>query len=171
MTRATRIGLIVVIGLTAACSREQLGLPRTPVSVVSPDGRWVAFVRNHPNPDPPSQTIWLGPVGGTAKNVETLGPDSDWCNRIVWSADSSTVSYLVQDERLITVDAGAARIISVKHLTAWQGEYPPYRMVRNLSLSSDGHAASFEDCKRQRTDQPYVHQGSDCSPMKMVPIQ
>lgn len=171
MTHPARVGLVVVIALTAACSREQLGLPRTPVSVVSPDGRFVAFVRNHPNPDPPSQTIWLGPVGGTAKKVETLGPDSDWCNTIVWSADSSTVSYLVQDERLITVDAGAVRIISVKHLTAWQGEYPPYRIVRNLSLTSDGRAASFEDCKRHMTRPGYQHEASDCSAMKTMSIR
>jgi hypothetical protein len=141
------------------------------VSAVSPDGRFIASVRNHPNLDPPSQSIWLGPVKGSATRLKTLGPDSDWCNVIVWSPDSSTVSYLVQDARLITVDAHSARIISEKWLTDWKGEYPPYRIVRNLTLATDGHEALFQDCQRRRTRPGYDHEASDCGAIRKVTIR
>jgi hypothetical protein len=92
----------------------------------------------------------------------TLAPDADWCNVIVWSPDSSTVSFLVQDTRLITADARSARVISVKRLTDWQGEYPPYRIVRHLTLSADGHEARFQDCQRRMTRPGYDHEAIDC---------
>jgi hypothetical protein len=54
------------------CSGSQLGFPRVPVRAVSPDGRHVAFVRNHPSVDPPDQTLWLGDANGDAKEVARL---------------------------------------------------------------------------------------------------
>ena len=124
-----------------------LGLPRVPLSVMSPDGAAEAFVRNHPNIDPPSQSVWLR-VGSTTRLLQNLGPDSDWCNTIVWSGDSSTVGYLVQDARLLTADRASGRIVSEKWLTDWRGEYPPYRVVLDLTLSADGREARFRDCAR-----------------------
>ena len=155
----------------SACTREQLGVPRTPVSVTSPDGQFVAFVRNHPNLDPPSQSIWLGAIGRSATKLKTLGPDSDWCNTIVWSSDSSTVSYLVQDARLVTADARAMRMVSERWLTDWKGEYPPYRMVRDLSLSAAGHEAHFRDCKRNMTSPGYAHEPSECTNLRTMTIR
>jgi hypothetical protein len=166
--------LLIAAGivLAEACTREQLGFPRTPVSAVSPDGRFVAAVQNHANIDPPSQSIWLGPVKSFATRLQKLGPDSDWCNLIVWSPDSSTVSYLVQDARLITVDAQSARIVSEKWLTDWKGEYPPYRIVRNLALSADGHEAMFQDCRRRMTrGRGYDHEAVDCGAIRKVAIR
>jgi hypothetical protein len=162
---------VAVLLLSAACSREQLGLPRIPVSATSPDGRFVAYVRNHPNLDPPSQTIWLKAVGRSAVKLRALGPDSDWCNTVVWSADSSTVSYLVQDARLITADARAERVVSEHWLTAWEGEYPPSRMARNLSLSADGQQARFLDCARLMTRPGYVHEATECSELRTKRIR
>ena len=68
--------------------------------------------------------------------IRRLGGDADWCNTIVWSADGSTVAYLVQDARLVTVDAASGSIVSEKWLTDWKGEYPPGRVVRGLALSA-----------------------------------
>jgi hypothetical protein len=153
---------LVLIG-TGACTREQLGLPRVPVSVTSPDGRFVAFVRNHPNVDPPAQSIWLQSTGASAAKLKALGGDSDWCDRIVWSADSSTVSYLVQGARLITVDALTGRVLSEQWLTDWQGEYPPHRRVRDLSLSPTGNEARYRDCDRLDS--------TDCGPVRTRAIR
>jgi hypothetical protein len=166
-----RFWLVIATVFASACSQEQLGFPRTPVLVVSPDGRFVASVRNHPNLDPPSQSIWLGRVGGPVVQLRTLGPDSDWCNVIVWSRDSSTVSYLVQDARLITADAASGKVISEKWLTAWKGEYPPYRIVRNLTLSADGQEAMFQDCQRHMTRPGYAHDASDCGAFKNMRVR
>ena len=170
------LGLFVAIGFAAAgaaCSRSQLGLPRMPLSLVSPDGRFVAFVRNHPDIDPPSQSIWVGPVNGGATMVKRLGADMDWCNTIVWSADSSTVSFLVQDAKLVTADARQVRMISEQWLTDWKGEYPPARMAQQLSLSARGHTVNFRDCRRvSGTWRPgYFFDAADCGAMRAVAIR
>ena len=149
MSRRHRYAIVLILASVSACSREQLGLPPRAVSVMSPDGRFIAFVRNHPTLDPPSQSIWLEAIGRSATELKTLGSDSDWCHTIVWSSDSSTVSYLVQDARLITADAHAQRIVSEKWLTDWKGEYPPYRFVTGLSLSNHGREAVFQSCPRR----------------------
>jgi len=61
--------------------------------VPSPDGRVVAFVRNHPNVDPPDQSLWLKDSNGRATELTRLAPDADWCNLIVWSSDSTRVTF------------------------------------------------------------------------------
>lgn len=160
-----RLAVIVaalVLLATSSCTRKQLGLPRTQVSAKSPDGRFVAFVRNHPNFDPPDQSIWLGPLDGRAKKLRHLAGDQDWCNTIVWSADSSTVGFLVQDARLITVDAVSGQIVSEKWLVDWRGEYRPSQMAEDLSLSPDGHSASFRVCE---------HRSGECSEIRTIAIQ
>src|SRR5688572_20676100 len=146
-SRVARAAVFAAFCVSAtACTAEQLGLPRTPVSATSPDGTRVAFVRNHPNPDPPSQSIWIGEREKAARRIAKLGPDSDWCNTVAWSSDSSTVAFLIQDARLITVDAASQQIVSEKWLTPWKGEYPPYQMVVDLSLDTRGTAALFRVC-------------------------
>ncbi|MGZ8868402.1 MAG: hypothetical protein ACXW2P_08660 [Thermoanaerobaculia bacterium] len=130
------------------CDKEQLGLPRVALSVTSPDGRAVAFVRNHPSIDPPEQSVWLS-VDGRARQLRRLGPDSDWCNTIVWSADGSTVGFLVQDARLLTFDRASGQFVSEKWLTKWQGEYPPHNVAVNLGLSADGREAIYRECGRR----------------------
>jgi hypothetical protein len=148
MRRTTVSALLILLSFaTTACDKELLGLPRVPVSMTSPDGTAEAFVRNHPNIDPPSQSIWLR-AGNSSRRLRVLGPDSDWCNTIVWSGDSSTVAYLVQDARLLTADRVSGQIVSERWLTEWKGEYPPYRVVVGLTLSSDGREARFRDCAR-----------------------
>ncbi len=162
--------LTAVLALSVAgCAAQQCGWPRFPVSVASPDGRHVAFVQNHPDIDPPNQSIWVQ-TGNNSKQIQQLGPDSDWCDTIVWSADSSTVSYLIQNARLITVDAASQRIVSDQWLTA-QDSYPPLRMVINLSINMDGSEARFQSCWRNmnRTDRHYyVHDPFNCGELQSV---
>ena len=164
---------IPLLAMMGNCSAQQCGFPRFPVSATSPNGTHVAFVQNHPDIDPPSQSIWLRTTNASATQIRRLGPDSDWCNTVVWSADSSTVSFLIQDARLIAIDARSERIISDKWLVP-QDAYPPLRMVTNLSLSSDGSEATFQSCWRNmnRRDRPnYVHDAFGCSEMQNVRIR
>ena len=150
MRRSVAFPLLILSSLAVtSCNQDQLGLPRVPLSVNAPTGGAVAFVRNHPSIDPPAQSIWLE-QDGKATRIKTLGPDSDWCNRIVWSADGSTVAYLVQDARLITVDRASRRIVTEKWLTEWRGDYPPLRAVTDVSLSADGREVRFTECARPR---------------------
>lgn len=160
--RATAAALLAAWSLVVAgCDKELLGLPRVPLSVVSPDGGAVALVRNHPNIDPPAQSIWLE-IGSDRKLLRRLGPDSDWCNTIVWSSDGSTVAFLVQDARILVADRHSRRIVSEKWLTEWKGEYPPYRIVEGLTLSADGREAIFRDCERRLRRSP------DCSERRVA---
>jgi hypothetical protein len=58
--RQVRPGLVLVFAVaTFACDAAQLGWPPVPLRVPSADGRFVAFVRNHPDLDPPNQSLWL----------------------------------------------------------------------------------------------------------------
>jgi hypothetical protein len=137
--------LIAVFTLTVACDRRQWGFPRTEVSVPSPDGRHVAFVKNHPEFDPPNQSLWVDGV-----QLKHLAADQDWCHTIVWSSDSSKVAFLVQDLQLVTVDVKRARIASASWL-AEPGGYPPRFVAREVALSSEGQQATFRVCERLRT--------------------
>ena len=95
-----RVRPVLVAGLAAAamaCEAAQLGWPPVPLRLPSPDGRVVAFVKNHPDVDPPNQSLWLQASNRAATELARLAPDADWCNLIVWSADSRRVAFLVSD--------------------------------------------------------------------------
>lgn len=153
---------IAAMVLTAAgCSAPKLGFPRTAVSAVSPDGRYLALVRNHPSFDPPHQSLWVGERHGALEKVKQLGEDVAWCDVVVWSADSSTVSFVVMDAELVTVDARSRQIVTEQRLVD-ASDYPSAKMVKGLSLSRDGRNALFRECGRDspRADDRHV---SDCS--------
>lgn len=141
--------IVAVAGLwvVGACSREQLGLPRVAVSSASPDGHYRAFVRNHPSIDPPAQSLWLGLDTGAATQVRKLSEDQDWCHVIAWAGDSRSVAFLIQDARLIVVDAATRRTRVDRWLVAQDG-YPPTQVVTALSLSQDGSSVRFKACRR-----------------------
>jgi hypothetical protein len=133
--------------LTGGCAREQLGLPRVGASSVSPDGRYRAFVRNHPTLDPPAQTLWLASDAERPIQVLQLSEDQDWCRVIQWAGDSRSVAYLVQDARIVLVDTPSRRIRIDRWLVERDG-YPPSQVVTDLSLSHDGSSVRFKACRR-----------------------
>jgi hypothetical protein len=138
---------LLLTPVIACTSRNQWGLPRVAVHAVSPDGRVVALVRNHPAIDPPDQSLALVDAAGNELELRRLSADQDWCKTVAWSGDSSTVAYLVQDLRLIVVDARAVTIVA-DHWLAEPRDYPPNRMASELAMSSDGREASFRLCVR-----------------------
>jgi len=151
MPLARRFGAaaaLVLALLAAACSRSQLGLPRVALEVPSPDGRRVALVRNHPEFDPPNQSLWLRGADGRQVRLAKLSPDQDWCDQIVWSADGSRVAFLVQDARLVVADAAVGRVMFERWLVSDSGHYPPRERVSELRLAADGSQASFRACGR-----------------------
>lgn len=131
------------------CSPAQFGLPRVALQVASPDGTVMALVRNHMEIDPPSQSLWLQPEDGKKVMLRKLAADSDWCNLVVWSADGSTVVFLVQDARLIVADAASLEVSSERWLIDYKGAYPPREKVIELQLSSDGSEATYRRCLRR----------------------
>jgi len=137
------------MGLAGGCSRADLGRPRVAASEASPDGRYRAFVRNHPSIDPPNQSLWLASdVAGTFQ-IRKLSEDEDWCRTIAWAGDSQSVAFLVQDAHLVVVDVVTHRIRVDRWLVPQQ-DYPPSQEVRNVSLSHDGSIVRFTACSRGR---------------------
>jgi len=101
-----------------------------PVRAASPDGRFLAFVRNHPEIDPPNQTLWLQPAGGPAVPLAQVPPDAFTCNLIVWSLDSRRVAFVIQDAIIQVFEAETST-------TAAKGTYPhPSRAPRPRRLRS-----------------------------------
>ena len=109
----------------------------------SPDGRHRATVHNHWTIDPPDQSLWID-----GRMIKRLGADIDWCNKVVWSADSSTAAFLVQDARLIAVDADSGAIVADRWLVDHAG-YPPPQQACALALSADGRRVSYMPCERR----------------------
>lgn len=138
---------ILIIAGSGACSREQWGFPRTAVASTSPDGRYRAVVKNHAAIDPPAQSLWLTSTGGPAREIRRLSEDQDWCNVIAWSGDSRSVAFLVQDARLIVVDA-ATRQERLDHWLVDRDGYPTAQMVTDLAWSGDGSSVRFAVCLR-----------------------
>lgn len=158
--------LFLCMGAAAGCLHaDQWGLPREPLAVRSPDGRLTAYVRNHPNIDPPDQSIGLRDAEGRETDILTLGPDSDWCDTAVWSADSSTAGFLVQHARLVLVDARSARVTTQVWLVP-QDSYPTTRMVTDLQLSVDGRSVTFRSCQRSTWVEPYRYERGPCSDLE-----
>jgi hypothetical protein len=135
------MAIALAAGLASACGGEQFGFPRVPVSAVSPDGRFTAFVRNHPNIDPPDQDLWLQERGGDAVRLGPLAPDNEWCDAIVWSADSSRVAFVVKNATLQVYEAETR----TKVFDAYPGRRPNV-FLKDVSLSADGTAAVFNEC-------------------------
>jgi len=161
-------GLALLLA-TSACSREQLGLPRVALEVASPDGRKVASVRNHPEIDPPNQSLWLKRADGERVEVAKLGADQDWCKTIVWSADSSRVGYLVQDARLVVADSASGEVVFDRWLVPEPRAYPTQEEATKLRLSADGSEATFRRCTRRSASHPDAPR--NCRDPETMPIE
>lgn len=139
---------IVLNAALAACSAEQWGLPRVPLQVFSPDGRYVAFVKNHPNIDPYDQSLWLRPAEGSPVRLARVPPDAWWCDRIVWSADSRRVGFVVSDAIVHVYDATTRARVFSGFVGRRSWDTPPKYILRDVSLGDDGTSVSFRECER-----------------------
>ena len=142
-SRAVRwwiVGVAILAGTGCHAARDFL--PRTHTTSASPNGRSYAFVRQHLNPDPPDDHLYIGHVSGLATHVLALAPDADWCRTIVWTPDSQTVGFLVSDQRLALFDVRTMKLIAMAVLVAPDG-YPGSQEARNVAIASDG-VISFE---------------------------
>lgn len=78
---------------TAVCDVVHDLIPRTVLSVPSPDGRLVAFVHQRPSIDPPDHSLWLR-MNRRDVHVATLGADSEACAQILWAPASDRVIFV-----------------------------------------------------------------------------
>jgi hypothetical protein len=179
--RRVRLGLVSVLASAAlACEAAQFGWPQVPLRAPSPDGRVVAFVRNHPDVDPPNQSLWLQASNGAAAQVARLAPDAEWCNLIVWSADSRRVAFLVSDAVLYVYDGQSRAKVFSGFVGRRSWDQPPRYTLQDLALSSDGASVTFRECEhtwqlnppeRQNARGTRVHRvDGGCSDMKTLAL-
>ena len=130
-------------------AREGL-LPRTHTTSTSPDGRYYAFVRQHLNPDPPDDHLYIAARPGAPRHVMALAPDADWCRTILWTPDSRTVGFLINEQRLALFDVRRMALISTVTLVNADG-YPgseegPPRIDRQRRHRSPSNTSSGQRC-------------------------
>ena len=130
------LGLVTLFA-TGGCQLAHDLLPRTHTSSRSPDGRYVAFVHQGMNSDPPDDHLYLGPVGQPARYLRALAPDADWSRTIVWSPDSRTVGFVINEQRLALFDTATASEIATLTLVKADG-YPGSEEARAISIANDG---------------------------------
>lgn len=151
------VGCVLLTGCFS-CKPIDLGFPRVHASAASPDGRFVALVRNHPTMDPPDQSVWLGPAGGSARMVQRLSGDQDWCDTIVWAPDSSLVGFLIQDARLLVARPATGQVVFDAWLVDQLGAYPPPFKAVDVAFLPDGSGVAFRPCPRS---------GGDCGTLRI----
>jgi hypothetical protein len=145
---SSALGLVALLAM-AGCQLARDLLPRTHTSSRSPDGRYAAFVHQALNPDPPDDHLYLGPVGQSARYLRALAPDADWCRAIVWSPDSRTVGFVINEQRLALFDTSTAREIAIPTLVKADG-YPGSEEARAISIANDG-LVTFDRYRRATT--------------------
>lgn len=145
------IGPSVLALWALGCSPRQLGLPPVALSVAAPDGAAVAEVRNHPEIDPPSQSLWLRERSGRAILVRRLAPDQDWCDRAVWSADSSRVAFLVHGAEAVIHDRASGDVYVIPLVAEGRASLPEMT-VRELTFSPDAQRLLVRACPESAGD-------------------
>jgi hypothetical protein len=146
-----RVRLYSALGLVAlfavgGCKLAHDLLPRTHTSSRSPDGRYVAFVHQGLNNDPPDDHLYLAAVGQPARYLRALAPDADWSRAIVWSPDSRTVGFVINEQRLAVFDTATATEIATLTLVKADG-YPGSEEARAISIANEG-IVTFERYRR-----------------------
>ena len=132
----------VAVVLSSGCRLARDLLPRTHTTAVAPDGQAHAFVRQHLNPDPPDDHLYIARPGEHAQEVMALAPDQDWCRAIVWSPDSRKVGFLINDRQLALYDARSFGLEAMLILNT-----DDTQEVRSLSLQRGG-IVSFDVIER-----------------------
>jgi hypothetical protein len=137
------VGLVALGG----CQLAHDLLPRTHTTAASPDGRSTAFVRQALNSDPPDDHLYLVDRGGSARRLLDLAPDADWCRTIVWTPDSRSVGFLINDQRLTIFDRETTELVAMVVLVKADG-YPGTQEARQVVFSRDGTTLTFERVDR-----------------------
>jgi hypothetical protein len=137
--RSTLCALLYATSVVAVagCQLANDLLPRTHTTSTSPDGRYVAFVHQELNPDPPDDHLYLGRTDERARHLMALAPDAAWCRSILWSPNSRLAGFLINEQRLAVFDVTTGSLIQVRELVKADG-YPGNQEVRNVSLADSG---------------------------------
>ena len=143
----TLLKVILPLALTALnCGYEPVHLRSS-----SPGSRTIAEVRSRFTLDPPAQSLWIKTPEKPPKKLANLLRDYEWCEKIIWSPDSSKVAFLITGLRLDVYDLRNLRLVSSVPLVHVDS-YPGSREARDVRFSRDGSSVEFRDCRRSQPD-------------------
>ena len=125
-----------------------MGARRTLFTTPSPDGKLVAYVTEGRCAEVRCQALRLAPDGGkwSATTFEALTGDEQ-VSEIAWTPDSRRVAFVVNGYQLRVFDAQSGRNLGAVSLIDPDG-FPPSRIARGVTFSSNGSAVTFDDCPR-----------------------
>lgn len=154
-------GLVVgvVLGMVVSgCEKAQLGIPRVAMTAASPAGEYTAVVRNHPDIDPPSQSLHLV-VHGAPRLVAEFAPDNESCRAIVWARDGSAVAFVVEGQarRIVLVDLEGGQAVSAHNVAAGElksGSFDTLRVERRSHQTLFAICSSVGECGDSWSPEP-----------------
>jgi hypothetical protein len=149
--RAVLAGLAaLLIAAAAFVAGWRLGGEREIKLRFSPARDAIAFALDTPCLDGPCVSLWVGPTERSAKKVQTLGRDSEWCEEIVWTPDGGRVGFLINGYQLRIFDAHTGARIGAVNLIE-PDKAPSSRVARGVTFSTNGAAVTFDDCPREHS--------------------
>ena len=128
-----------------------MGARRTLFTMPSPDGKLVAYVTEGRCAEVRCQALRVSPDAGkgSATTFEALTGD-ERVSEIAWTPDSRRVAFVVNGYQLRVFDAQSGRNLGAVSLIDPDG-FPPSRIVRGVTFSSNGSAVTFDDCPREHS--------------------
>jgi hypothetical protein len=165
MRNALRSKAAVVVGVAfglvaLGCEKAQWGLPRVAMTVESPRGAFTAMVRNHPEFDPPNQSLHLV-ANGAPRLVAKLAADNESCRAIAWASDGSAVAFVVEGQarRIVLVDLEGGQAVSAHDVAAGElntGSFDTLRVDRRTDPTLFAICSSTGKCGDSWSPEPTV---------------
>jgi len=140
----------VVVGTVAFAGGYLAGGRRTVRLVESPARDGVAYVFEGRCAAGRCQSLWIGRDVRSARVVETLSGPDEQADEIAWTADGGRVGFLVNGYQLRVFDARAGKNLGAIVLVDPDG-FPPSRLARGVTFSSNGAAITFDNCPRDHS--------------------
>ena len=139
-----------VVGVIGFAFGYILGARRIVLFSNAPGGGGVAYVLEGRCAEGTCQSLWVGGSVKTAKVVEALSGPSETAGEIAWTPDGGRVAFIVNGYQLRLFDAHTGGNLGAMALIDPDG-FPPSRIARGITFSSNGAAVTFDDCPRERS--------------------
>ena len=139
-----------VVATVAFAGGYVLGARRIVLFANAPAGDGVAYVLEGRCAAGLCQSLWVGPTVKSAKVVESLSGPSETAGEIAWTADGSRVAFIVNGYQFRLFDARNLTNLGALSIIDPDG-FPPSRIARGVTFSTNGAAITFDDCPRERS--------------------
>ena len=139
-----------VVAAIAFAGGYVLGARRIVRFVNAPGRDGVAYILEGRCAAGTCQSLWIGSTVKTARVVETLSGPSEQADEIAWTADGGRVAFIVNGYQLRLFDAHTGQNLGAMAIVDPDG-FPPSRIARGVTFSTNGAAITFDDCPRDHS--------------------